>query len=209
MPEPRPRPRRLVDPRLLIGAGLVLASIAGVVGVLAAADRTVEVFAARDAIGPGETLDRDALTIRRVALDGAEARYLAAGARIPEGAVAVRPIGQGELIPSAALAAADGSGRVPVVVPSPGELGSGVRPGVEVELWAAAASAGEGETAVIAGEAVVVRLVERRGLVGDEGAAAVEVLLDREDLPAVLDAVAEERPVSPVPLGVPLESSRG
>ncbi len=44
------------DPRLLVGLLLVLASVAGVVFLVGSADRTTEVYAARDGIAVGETL---------------------------------------------------------------------------------------------------------------------------------------------------------
>ena len=46
----RPRRRPSLDPRLLIGLALVIASVAGVVGLVSTADRTVAVLSARDTL---------------------------------------------------------------------------------------------------------------------------------------------------------------
>ena len=49
---PTPSPFTL-DVRLLIGIGLVVASVAGVVAIVSAADRRVTVYAAADTLAPG------------------------------------------------------------------------------------------------------------------------------------------------------------
>ena len=66
-----------------------MASVALGARIVAAADRTVPVYAAASALVPGERLTPDRLTRVDVALGAASSTYLAAGAALPEGAVAV------------------------------------------------------------------------------------------------------------------------
>ncbi|MEO6114916.1 MAG: hypothetical protein ABIP33_00905 [Pseudolysinimonas sp.] len=80
MPAPDASPRRrrsAPDLRLVLGVLLVVGSVAGVYGIVAAADRRVTVYAAASALTPGERIDAGDLVRRSVALDGSDRLYLA------------------------------------------------------------------------------------------------------------------------------------
>lgn len=105
------------DPRLGVGVLLVAGSVAlGTWAVRDAAD-TVEVYATREAVTPGQSLDASALVVQEVRLGAQESLYLRADADLPEGAVAVRTVGAGELVPRSALGLSDDVDARPVVVP--------------------------------------------------------------------------------------------
>ena len=75
----RNRPgRNAPDLRLVLGVLLVVGSVVGVYGIVAAADRRVTVYAAASALTPGERIDAGDLVQRSVALDGSDRLYLAA-----------------------------------------------------------------------------------------------------------------------------------
>lgn len=96
-----PRPRWL-DPRFAAGLLLVLVSVVAGSRVLAAADDTVAVWAAARGLAVGAPLDRTALVVAHVRLDGREPGYLAATAD-PAGLVATRPLAAGELVAAAGV----------------------------------------------------------------------------------------------------------
>ena len=114
--EPAPRPRRFRDPRLVIGLLLVAGSVLGVVGVVAAVDDGVEVYAASRLLTVGERVDAADLELRRVSLGPDSSTYLRGG-QLPEGGVIVsRSIGSGELVPLAAVGDVRGASSTTIVV---------------------------------------------------------------------------------------------
>ena len=96
---------RRIDVRLVIGLLLVGASIAGVYGLVAAADRTPAVYAAAKPVAAGRQLQVSDLEVVRVRLAGASAMYVTEGT-LRSGAVTVRPLVKGELLAQAAVGSA-------------------------------------------------------------------------------------------------------
>jgi hypothetical protein len=108
--------------------------------VLQRADDTVPVLAARNALAAGMPVSADDLVTVRVRFaSAADAdRYLSRSAEVTEGAVLLRPVGPGELLPRAALGPA--GGRQAVVLPlavDPGRVPAGVHVGSLVDVWVA------------------------------------------------------------------------
>lgn len=64
------------DPRLLIGILLVLVSIAGVIALVGSADRTTQVYTAREDIAVGQVVAAADLSIVNVRLDDVESGYV-------------------------------------------------------------------------------------------------------------------------------------
>ncbi|MBN9606143.1 MAG: hypothetical protein J0G30_05985 [Actinomycetales bacterium] len=206
-----PRRRRRIDARLVIGLVLVLASVAGVVALVAAVDRRVPVFAAAHAIAPGERLDEGALVLRQVALDGAGGLYLTPGAGLDD-AVALAPIREGELVALSAVGAAGELDAASVVLALASPLSASVEPGDRVDIWIAtpaesgitAADAGPpAPPAVLVADAVVVRVVADDGLVGSKERLGVEVLVPRDRVARVVQALADGSSLAAVPAGAP------
>lgn len=212
---PMPARRSIaIDPRLPIGLALVLASVAGVVGVVAAADATTTVYAAAGALAPGQRVTADDLVERHVVLDGADARYLTPQSLPSDGAVALRAVGAGELVPVGALGAADGVRLTSLVVETSARLSAAIVPGAPVDVWAAVpsvrmpgtteeATAPVGPTVLVA-DAGVVRVLEQQGMTVDGGGVAVEVRLPRGSVADLLQAVADGAELSLVPAGLPI-----
>ena len=123
------------DGRLLVGLLLVLASVALGVRIVANADRTAPVYAAASALVPGERLTAERLTRVDVALGSAAATYLSATAPLPEGAVVVREVRAGDLLPAAALARAEDARRSPVMVPVSPDSARVLVAGSVVDVW--------------------------------------------------------------------------
>ena len=194
------------DPRLVIGLGLVAASVAGVVGLVTAADETTQVLAAAEPLAPGDRVERDDLVVMDVRLATAEAHYLAPADLPDEGAVVTRAVGEGELIPADAMGSADGLRLASLVLDVGGALAASVQPGSVVDVWAAREleSGRFGPPAVIASGATVVRLVDSDSIVSGSETTAVEVLVPKSRIARVLEAAANSDAVSIVPAAIPV-----
>ncbi|CAN5221835.1 hypothetical protein BH11ACT5_BH11ACT5_25750 [soil metagenome] len=194
------------DPRLAIGLALVVASVAGVVGLLAAADETTEVLVAGEHLAPGERIDRHDLVVLDVRLGAAGDEYLTP-AKVPtEGLVVSRSVSKGELVPLAAVGRADSERLASLVLDVKGSLAASVQPGARVDVWAAPELEGGrfGPPAVIAGGATVVRLVTSDSIVSASEATAVEVLVPTSRIARVLEAAANADALSIVPAAIPV-----
>ena len=109
------------DPRLWIGLLIVAVSVVAGARLLASADDTVAVWAVTTDAGPGARLDAGQLVAHRVRfaddadLDG----YFTVDDELPADLRLVRGVGAGELLPRAALGAADAAAdtvELPVAV---------------------------------------------------------------------------------------------
>jgi hypothetical protein len=194
MAQPHAATRRFwFDPRFAVGLALIVASIAGVVLIVGAADSSD-------------------LVETSVRLDGAERLYLVPDDLDAHGLVVTRPVAEGELVPASAVGSPDGERQTSVVLGVQGALAASVAPGSLVDVWSARAiGSGQFEApAVVVPGATVVRLVEDSGLVVDDeprvlddSAASVEVLVPRDRVARVLEALANDDAVSVVPASLP------
>ncbi|MBZ5735072.1 hypothetical protein K8Z61_11235 [Nocardioides sp. TRM66260-LWL] len=135
-PAGRTRPPGWRDPRLWVGLALVAGSVLLGARVVAAADDTVPVWAARADLGAGAPLRADDLVRTRVRLDSAAdlGRYLPADEPLPSGAGVLRPVGAGELVPRAALGTVTGTVEVPIAV-EPEQVPDSVQQGAVVDVY--------------------------------------------------------------------------
>ncbi len=197
------------DARLLVGLVLMLASLALGTTVVAAADDTVPVYAAADTLPSGHALTVADLTVVRVRLERGVAGYLPATAALPAGAVILRTVERGELVPRSALGTAAALTRRPVPVPVEAPVPAGLRPGALVDLWASArdtSSAATGTTAFLEprrlASAAEVHDVsaEGSGITATRG-VVVQVMLEERELVAALDALANGARLALIPTG--------
>ena len=198
-------PTAAFDPRLAVGIGLVLASVAGVWALVAAADETVDVYVATSALVPGDIARPEDLTLRGVRLDAALSFYFDADSLPDDGVVVTRPIGAGELVPVSATGAIAGLEVTSIVVAVDGQLAASVDTGSTVDVWAASHTE-DGEFAEpepIVTDATVVRLVATESIVGAGETTAVEVLIPKERVAHMLETIANDDAVSVVPASLP------
>lgn len=198
----RARLRR--DPRLLIGLLLVAGSVAAVVGIVAAADEGDEVLVAPRLLTAGELITADDLEPRRVTLGLEASAYLHPNDVPAEGLIVTRTIGQGELVPIAALGDERSPRATTLVVALSTPIGATVREGDVLDLWSAPAlEAGRfGAPAVIASGAQLVREVQPDGIVAGAEAARVELLVPRHEVARILHALANGDALSAVPVSL-------
>ncbi len=205
------------DPRFAIGIALVVLSVVGVAGVVSAAAASSQVLAARQALVPGQHLTVDdfvATSVRAGAID----RLYLSRSDIPSGGVVVtRAIASGELVPRSAVGSVASTTLRSVVVPVSTALSASVQQGARVDLWSAAKDSGaddaDGNTpatggydapTVIVSSAIVVRVIDQKGLVQTGTGSDVELLVPSASTADVLDAVANAAALSVVPVDLPL-----
>lgn len=190
-----------VDPRPLVGVGLILASIGGVWFVVEAADRSSPVFVATSTLSVGDTISEDDLAVAHVRLDAADTHYLAS---LPENDLVVtRTVFAGEFVPLTAVKAGARVQVRAVVVESATPLPGSVETGSLVDVWAAEQQQ-DGSFAppvVLVAGASVVEVPEQQGIVASGTADAVEILVPTGSVALLLAALAGESAISIVPAG--------
>ncbi|MEP6482143.1 MAG: SAF domain-containing protein [Rhodoglobus sp.] len=193
------------DPRLAIGLLLVVASVVAVVGVVSSADRTVQVYAARDPLAPGDKIRADDLQERSVRLENAGQLYLLPGDIPAAGLVVTRTVSPGELVPASAIGSVDGLRLTSIVLTMSSALAASVQPGSVVDVWAAreVENGQFGPPTVIVAGASVVRLLESDSIVAAHETTGIEVLVPKAKIARVLEALANDDAISVVPAGLP------
>jgi hypothetical protein len=194
-----------IDPRVVIGLLLVVASAVGVFALVSAADASETLYSARVTLTAGDRLDEDDLLATSVRDGAGGGLYLAPGDIPPEGLVVTRTVGEGELVPMSALGSTTGIRLTAIVLSVNGQLAATVEAGSTVDVWVASADPDGviGAPEVIVSNATVVRLVESETIVAGRQTTAVEVLVPRDRIARVLEALAAEASVSIVPADLP------
>jgi len=196
-----------LDPRLAIGIVLVVASIVGVVSLVATADDSIDVYAAASPLNPGDRVMSGDLVVRSVKLNESSELYIHRGDLPVEGFIATRSIGAGELIPSSSLGSHEGLSLTAVVVSPQGGLATTVSSGASVDVWASAEleDGRYGAPGVIISAATVVRLVEDDSLVSSARGNAIELLVPRSRVARLLEAMANGDVLSVIPANLPAQ----
>ncbi|MCR8676416.1 flagellar biosynthesis protein FlgA [Micrococcus sp. HG099] len=196
----RPRWR---DPRLLVGLVLVLASVAGVVALVASSQRTSAYWAAAVDLPPGTPLEAGQLRAVEVNLADAEGKYLAAAPdSAPSGRMVASTVRAGELLPAAALVDVDPEGRRPVGVRLREPLAGGVGVGDRVDVWVAMpAEGGRGhaDPERLAEALEIAEVATEQGAIGGSGETRVQLLAPEATLPRVVDAQVKDARITLVP----------
>jgi SAF domain len=197
----RGRPRAFwADMRFFLGIVLVIASVAGVWFVVSASRQTMPVFAAARTIVPGEALSADDMRLVDVALGQVGDAYLAPDA-LADGLIAVRTIESGELVPQSAVGDEAQTHTTSVVLRSAVDVPASVQSGTVVEVWAALRTDdGYDEPRILVADATVVSVTRDDSMIG-AGSAALELVIGRSEVAAMLAAMADESALSVVPTG--------
>jgi hypothetical protein len=190
------------DPRLWIGIVLVAASVVVGAKVLAAADDTVQVWAANADLGAGQRVGADDLVAQRVRFADADGLtgYFTVDDQLPADLELTRSVAEGELLPRAAVGTPDETGLVEVPVAVEPELvPPGVGPGDVVDVYVVApisADTEAGQThqsppegAALAG-ATVVDAPELASSFGTSGKRQIVLAVPEADAPAFFALLA-------------------
>lgn len=188
------------DPRLLVGVLLVLASMAGVVFLVGSADRTNEVYAAREGIAVGERITPENVVRARVRLGDMEQHYITVEAGLPQDVVAMQRIGKDQLLPRASLGAVDQLNRKPVALNVEQTLPSQAVAGARVDVWVAQPDAKNGfsEPKLILTGAEIAEVAKGSTALGSSKTTVLMVLVEDKQMPALLGAQANEAKISVV-----------
>jgi len=209
-PQPAARLRRPTwrDPRLLVGVVVVALSVALGSWAVTSASATVAVYAAGAALTPGTAVTTADLRPVDVRLGAETDRYLLVEDGLPDAAVVLRTVAPGELVPAAALGAADDLAVRAVAVPVTTGLSDRIVAGAAVDLWYvppqdADGAADDAATApeLLVGGVTVAEVAEPQGTLVVGGPVTVHLLVAVDDLPAVLAAVAGDGTLALVPVG--------
>ncbi|MDR6687036.1 hypothetical protein J2Y41_002599 [Arthrobacter sp. 1088] len=194
------------DPRLLVGVLLMLVSVAGVISVVSTADRTTQVYAAREGIAVGQTVGPGDLTIVQVRLDDVESAYVTVEGGIAQGKVALQRIEKGQLVPQKSLGQADGLNRKPVAISMDESLPAQAVPGAKVDVWVAMPGSQNAleEPQLLLPGAEIAEVTAGSGALGASKTTVVLVLVTDKQMPKLLGAKANAAKVSVVwnPAGV-------
>ena len=188
------------DPRLLVGVLLVLASIAGVIFLVGSADRSTEVYAAREGIAVGERLTQENVVRAKVRLGETEQHYITVAAGLPQDVVAMQRIGKDQLVPRASLGAVDQLNRKPVALTVEQTLPSQAVAGARVDVWVAQPDAKNGfsEPKLILPGAEIAEVANGSTALGSSKTTVLMVLVEDKQMPALLGAQANEAKISVV-----------
>lgn len=184
----------------MVGILLVLVSVAGVVFLVGSADRTTEVYAARDGIAVGENLTPENVVRVRVRLGDTEQHYITAAEGLPGGTVAVQRIAKDQLVPRASLGEVDQLNRKPVAITVEQSLPSQAVPGARVDVWVAQPDAKNGfsEPKLILPGAEIAEVTTGSTTLGSSRTTVLMVLVEDRQMPALLGAQANDAKISVV-----------
>lgn len=184
----------------MVGILLVLASVAGVVYLIGSADRTTEVYAARDGIAVGEPVTPDNVVRVKVRLGDTEQHYITASDGLPAGTVAVQRIAKDQLVPRASLGDVDQLNRKPVAIQVEQSLPSQAVPGARVDVWVAQPDAKNGysEPKLVLPGAEIAEVATGSTALGSSKTTVLMVLVEDSQMPALLGAQANEAKISVV-----------
>src|ERR1700709_1649809 len=104
------------DPRFAIGLVLVIVSVLGVVGLVNAANASVDVLAARSGLTPGERVHADDLVPTSIRVGHTSQLYLRPGDVPASGVIVTRAVAAGELVPQSAVGSEAGADLTSMVV---------------------------------------------------------------------------------------------
>lgn len=161
--------------------------------VLASADDTTAVWAARGALAQGQTLTADDLVEVRVRFaDPADAaHYVASDEEFPADPTLARPLGAGELIPVAALGAEEGEETVSVALALPAEeVPHSLAEGSRVDVWVIGGERREAEAEAVLEDVAVLAVPTTSGAFGATGSQQVVLAVPADESDALSAVLA-------------------
>ncbi len=185
------------DPRLLVGLLLIAISVTAVTGIVRSSDTTVPYYAAKNTLTPGTVLARDDVVVVQARIPAGT--YVMPGEQ-PWGQVLTRVVGDGELVPLAALADQDDFTGRPIAVRTSLPLAAGVQRGSMVDVYLTRTDADEPETTLVASGLVVESVDDESRSFSTGSVETVYVVVPQRDIEEFLDALASKGEISVVGL---------
>lgn len=189
------------DLRLFFGFLLVLVAVVGVVALVANADKTTEVYMAKQDIPVGQQVTEDLLDRTKTRLNDLQDRYQVVSEGPPESGFAIQRIPKGELVPKSSIDESKAVDRNPIALGLEENLPAGARPGSRVDVWASlpqAKTGGFDEPVLLLPGAEISQLENKSSGLGSSKALVVYVLVGKQNMPQILDALANKAKISVV-----------
>jgi hypothetical protein len=189
----------------VVGVLLVLLSVLAGAWVIAAADDSTGVYAAKGPLLPGQKVSDADLVVVSVQLDDAAGAYTDASAGLEPGTYALRAVAAGELVPSAALGSAREAKDKTVAVPIDPAASATLKVGTVVDVWVSRRDPEEAgvrylDPQLLLEGAVVAEVPSAGGgLDVGVGRAAVSVVVPESEVGAVISSVDQEARITLVP----------
>ena len=190
------------DPKLLVGMTLILVSILAVVSIVRISDRTEPFYIAKRDIAVGEELSPEDFKISKLQLGSAAAKYWSTEQELAQGAVAVAPLAQGELVAHSAVGQRDRLDRKPMTLTVPAGTVAGIQQGRPVDVWVAPKSkrgTGYEDPRLTVSEAEVSRISREENALGASDEVTVQVLVLEEELPELIKAASSDARLTLIP----------
>ncbi|GAA4285145.1 flagellar protein FlgA [Brevibacterium daeguense] len=194
----RLRAPRWRDPRLVIGAVIVLLSVLGTWFVVQQAAATTTVWAASRPLVPGSVLTPEDVVPAEVRLGEESGVYLSTENSIPEGATVLASVAPGELVPASQLGSPDQlAGRV-MALSVPDALPAAVQPGSKVDVWATDAEVEPVDPREILTAIDVIAVQREAGDFSSYGGQRIEIFVPNQQVGSVMRALAAGHHISVV-----------
>lgn len=189
--------RKRINGRLLFGIALVLISVGGVMLLVRAASSTSGALVATHLLVEGQQVTAADVRERQVQIDEVSAGYLS-DPQLVVGKVITRSIREGELIPRASLGDPAEVIETSLVIEVDVPLASRIVPGTRVDVWATDKPTGSSSpqtdlapsTRLLVSGARLASHSANSGALG-AGTERVELVVDRQHIPMVLEAQAQ------------------
>lgn len=190
------------EPRLLIGLGLVAASIAATTAAVAYGDSTDAYVVAARELQVGETIGEDDLRRVDLRLEATGESYVSGAQELGEGAVVVDRVAAGQLIPREAVGRAEDIDRRPLGIPLSTPMPAGTGSGDLVDVWVSQRERSGGQWSaprqILAG-AELAAIDESSGALGSQTEATAQVLVESDEVAPVVEALSRESRITLVP----------
>lgn len=201
------------DARLLVGALLVLLSVAGGARLVAALDDTTPVYAATRALLPGEQVAAEDLTAVPVRIGEPLEHYLDGTQGVQPGTYVLRQVAAGELVPRTSVGTAREVDDKTVTVPVDPTAAGTLTVGDVVDIWVSRRDPEAAGVAYLTPELLLDQAVVAgvptagRALGVGVGRAAVQVVIPADAVGSVIASVDQEARVTlvPAPRSTPVE----
>lgn len=185
--------RRSLNTRVIVGLLLVAVSVVSVFGLLRFTSHKSTALVATRLLVEGQQIAASDVSRRSVQIDELAGRYFDAP-ELAVGKVVMRSIAPGELIPRASLGDASEVIETSIVIVIDSPLASRLVPGSRVDVWATEdpsssqdyADAAPAEPQLVVARARLAEHVQSSGGF-DAGVDRVEIVVDRQYIPVVLD----------------------
>lgn len=190
------------EPRLLIGLGLVVVSLAATTATVTYGDATEPFAVAERDLEVGDTVGAEDLRPADLRLEATGDAYVSGAEDLQEGSVVVDRVAEGQLVPVESIGRQEDIDRRPIGIPLATPLPGGTTAGELVDIWVSQRERTGGdwsEPVQILQGAELAGVDEAAGGLGADADAAAQVLVHSDDVEDVVAALSGDSRITLVP----------